>query len=96
MGVSCALSGGARSQCGRADIPFLEQAFQKLLLNFTWWLNRKDATGRNVFQGGFLGLDNVGVFDRCSPLRVDRRASGAGRRDSVDVPVLAEHAADRD
>jgi hypothetical protein len=56
------------AQCGRADIPFLEECFQKLLLNFTWWLNRKDATGRNVFQGGFLGLDNIGVFDRSSPL----------------------------
>ena len=57
-----------RAQCGRADIPFLEQCFQKLLLNFTWWLNRKDADGRNVFEGGFLGLDNIGVFDRSSPL----------------------------
>ena len=57
-----------RAQCGRADIAFLEQCFQKLLLNFTWWLNRKDATGKNVFQGGFLGLDNIGVFDRSSPL----------------------------
>jgi mannosylglycerate hydrolase MGH1-like protein len=57
-----------RAQCGRADYPFLEQCFQKLLLNFTWWLNRKDATGKNVFQGGFLGLDNIGVFDRSSPL----------------------------
>jgi hypothetical protein len=63
-----ALYRAERAQCGRADIPFLEQAFQKLLLNFTWWLNRKDATGRNVFQGGFLGLDNIGVFDRSSPL----------------------------
>ena len=42
--------------------------FQKLLLNFTWWVNRKDAEGRNVFQGGFLGLDNIGVFDRCAQL----------------------------
>jgi hypothetical protein len=42
--------------------------FQKLLLNFTWWVNRKDAQGRNVFQGGFLGLDNIGVFDRSRPL----------------------------
>ena len=57
-----------RAQCGKADYGFLEQCFQKLLLNFTWWLNRKDADGRNVFQGGFLGLDNIGVFDRSSPL----------------------------
>jgi hypothetical protein len=49
---------------GRADRRFLERVFQKLLLNFTWWVNRKDAAGRNVFQGGFLGLDNIGVFDR--------------------------------
>ncbi len=57
-----------RAQCGTADYAFLEQCFQKLLLNFTWWLNRKDTTGKNVFQGGFLGLDNIGVFDRSSPL----------------------------
>jgi hypothetical protein len=49
---------------GRADRRFLERVFHKLLLNFTWWINRKDAAGRNVFQGGFLGLDNIGVFDR--------------------------------
>jgi Mannosylglycerate hydrolase MGH1-like glycoside hydrolase domain len=46
----------------------LEEMFQKLLLNFTWWVNRKDRTGRNVFEGGFLGLDNIGVFDRSAPL----------------------------
>jgi hypothetical protein len=53
---------------GVADTIFLEKLFHKLLLNFTWWLNRKDAGGRNIFQGGFLGLDNVGVFDRSAPL----------------------------
>jgi len=53
---------------GRADRRFLERVFQKLLLNFTWWVNRKDTEGRNVFQGGFLGLDNIGVFDRSAPL----------------------------
>jgi hypothetical protein len=53
---------------GRADRKFLERVFQKLLLNFTWWVNRKDTEGRNVFQGGFLGLDNIGVFDRSKPL----------------------------
>jgi hypothetical protein len=53
---------------GRADRSFLERVFHKLLLNFTWWVNRKDAEGRNVFQGGFLGLDNIGVFDRSAPL----------------------------
>ena len=53
---------------GIADRKFLERIFQKLLLNFTWWVNRKDTEGRNVFQGGFLGLDNIGVFDRSAPL----------------------------
>ncbi|UFP94923.1 MGH1-like glycoside hydrolase domain-containing protein [Gloeobacter morelensis] len=53
---------------GRADRSFLERVFQKLLLNFTWWVNRKDAEGKNVFQGGFLGLDNIGVFDRSARL----------------------------
>jgi hypothetical protein len=57
-----------RKQSGRADIRFLERIFHKLMLNFTWWVNRKDAEGRNVFQGGFLGLDNIGVFDRSKPL----------------------------
>jgi hypothetical protein len=50
------------------DLVFLERVFQKLLLNFTWWVNRKDAQGRNIFQGGFLGLDNIGCFDRSQPL----------------------------
>jgi hypothetical protein len=53
---------------GQGDRRFLERVFHKLLLNFTWWVNRKDAEGRNVFQGGFLGLDNIGVFDRSAPL----------------------------
>ena len=53
---------------GRLDHDFLESAFHKLLLNFTWWVNRKDPAGRNVYQGGFLGLDNIGVFDRSAPL----------------------------
>ncbi len=53
---------------GRADRDFLERVFHKLLLNFTWWVNRKDMEGRNVFQGGFLGLDNIGVFDRSKEL----------------------------
>ena len=53
---------------GRADRAFLERVFHKLMLNFTWWVNRKDAEGRNIFQGGFLGLDNIGVFDRSAPL----------------------------
>lgn len=57
-----------KEQRGRADRSFLERVFHKLLLNFTWWVNRKDAEGRNIFQGGFLGLDNIGVFDRSAPL----------------------------
>jgi hypothetical protein len=57
-----------RKRTGRADREFLEGVFHKLLLNFTWWVNRKDAEGTNVFQGGFLGLDNIGVFDRSASL----------------------------
>jgi hypothetical protein len=57
-----------KKRSGRADRDFLERVFHKLLLNFNWWVNRKDAEGRNVFQGGFLGLDNIGVFDRSAPL----------------------------
>ena len=53
---------------GRGDRKFLRRVFHKLMLNFTWWVNRKDTEGRNVFQGGFLGLDNIGVFDRSKPL----------------------------
>ncbi|BAU15232.1 hypothetical protein LEP3755_57890 [Leptolyngbya sp. NIES-3755] len=53
---------------GKGDIDFLKYAFSKLLINFTWWVNRKDEGGNNLFQGGFLGLDNIGVFDRSSPL----------------------------
>ena len=53
---------------GRGDTEFLERVFHKLLLNFTWWVNRKDLEGQNVFQGGFLGLDNIGVFDRSAQL----------------------------
>jgi hypothetical protein len=57
-----------KAQTGRGDRDWLKSCFQKLLLNFTWWVNRKDRTGRNVFEGGFLGLDNIGVFDRSAPL----------------------------
>ncbi len=58
-----------RNRCGgRCDLEFLERIFHKLMLNFTWWVNRKDAEGRNIFQGGFLGMDNIGVFDRSRPL----------------------------
>jgi hypothetical protein len=57
-----------RRKAGVADRAFLEGVFLKLMLNFTWWVNRKDAQGNNVFEGGFLGLDNIGVFDRSTPL----------------------------
>ena len=63
---------------GTSDRAFLETVFHKLLLNFTWWVNKKDADNRNVFQGGFLGLDNIGVFDRSAPL------PGGGHIDQSD------------
>jgi hypothetical protein len=53
---------------GQGDRAFLERVFHRLMLNFTWWVNRKDADGRNIFEGGFLGLDNIGIFDRSAPL----------------------------
>jgi hypothetical protein len=56
------------AQKGEADVVWLKRCFQKLLLNHSWWVNRKDRNGRNVFEGGFLGLDNIGVFDRSAPL----------------------------
>jgi hypothetical protein len=57
-----------KAQRGEGDREWLKSCFQKLLLNFTWWVNRKDRSGQNVFEGGFLGLDNIGVFDRSAPL----------------------------
>ena len=60
-----------KNATGQGDIDFLERVFHKLLLNFTWWVNKKDRDGRNIFQGGFLGLDNIGVFDRSSDLPVN-------------------------
>jgi hypothetical protein len=67
-----------KEQTGNADHAFLERVFHKLLLNFTWWVNRKDEDNRNVFQGGFLGLDNIGVFDRSKPI------AGGGHLDQAD------------
>jgi Mannosylglycerate hydrolase MGH1-like glycoside hydrolase domain len=58
----------ARGLSGKTDVDFLKETFNKLALNFTWWVNRKDRFGKNVFEGGFLGLDNIGVFDRSAPL----------------------------
>ena len=63
---------------GHRDVTFLARAFQKLLLNFTWWVNRKDITGKNIFAGGFLGLDNIGIFDRSRPL------PGGGKLEQAD------------
>ena len=57
-----------KAQRGKGDVDWLERSFHKLLLNFTWWVNRKDRSGKNAFEGGFLGLDNIGVFDRSAPL----------------------------
>lgn len=67
-----------KAKKGTGDIEWLNSIFQKLLLNFTWWVNRKDRSGNNVFEGGFLGLDNIGVFDRSAPL------PGGGFLDQAD------------
>ena len=63
---------------GSGDREFLQKVFHKLMLNFTWWVNRKDSEGMNIFEGGFLGLDNIGVFDRTA--LCDRRPHRAIRR----------------
>ena len=77
---------------GVGDRQFLQRIFHKLLLNFTWWVNRKDAEGRNVFQGGFLGLDNIGVFDRSAPLPTGgyiEQADGTGWMAMYSLNLLA-------
>ena len=77
---------------GVGDTTFLKRVFHKLLLNFTWWVNRKDAEGRNVFQGGFLGLDNIGVFDRSAPLPTGghlEQADGTGWMAMYSLNLLA-------
>ncbi len=77
---------------GVGDRTFLQRIFHKLVLNFTWWVNRKDAEGRNVFQGGFLGLDNIGVFDRSAPLPTGghiEQADGTGWMAMYSLNLLA-------
>jgi hypothetical protein len=77
---------------GVGDRTFLQHIFHKLMLNFTWWVNRKDAEGRNVFQGGFLGLDNIGVFDRSAPLPTGghiEQADGTGWMAMYSLNMLA-------
>jgi hypothetical protein len=66
-----------KERTGRGDIVFLKRIFQKLLINFTWWINRKDANGNNMFEGGFLGLDNIGVFNRSHQLSNDMQLEQA-------------------
>ncbi len=71
---------------------FLQKIFHKLLLNFTWWVNRKDSEGNNIFQGGFLGLDNIGVFDRSAPLPTGgyiEQADGTGWMAMYSLNLLA-------
>jgi hypothetical protein len=67
-----------KARTGKPDVQFLERVFQKLLINFTWWVNRKDHKGNNVFEGGFLGLDNIGVFDRSNMI------PGGGKLEQAD------------
>ena len=78
---------------GRTDIDFLRTTFRKLLLNYTWWVNRKDRFSKNVFEGGFLGLDNIGVFDRSAPLPTGGHLKQA--EDRVDGTFQSEHAGTR-
>jgi hypothetical protein len=81
-----------RKHRGKSDRQFLERIFHKLLLNFTWWVNRKDAAGNNVFQGGFLGLDNIGVFNRSEALpngEYIEQADGTGWMAMYSLNLLA-------
>jgi hypothetical protein len=81
-----------RKRTGTGDRVFLERVFHKLLLNFTWWVNRKDSEGNNIFEGGFLGLDNVGIFDRSKPLPTGghmEQADGTGWMGMYTLNLLA-------
>ena len=78
-----------RTITGRPDHDFLKRVFRKLAMNFTWWVNRKDVLGRNIFQGGFLGLDNIGLFDRSAPL-----PTGGGLSQSDGTAWMAMYALD--
>ena len=80
---------------GKGDLEFLERVFHKLMLNFTWWVNRKDNLGRNIFQGGFLGLDNIGVFDRSAQLPTGGYINQSIGRHQLDGDVCAESDAHR-
>ena len=73
---------------GKTDIDFLKSIFQKLIINFTWWINRKDADGNSIFEGGFLGLDNIGLFNR-SMVLAGKHAAGAGGWHKLDGNVCA-------
>ena len=79
---------------GERDLLFLERTFQKQLLNFTWWVNRKDVNGKQIFGGGFLGLDNISLFDRSQPLPTGEYLE-PGRRHRLDGVLLRHHALDR-
>ena len=85
----------SKKRKGAGDRIFLERVFHKLLLNFTWWVNRKDTEGKNIFQGGFLGLDNIGVFDRSAPLPTGGHIeqSDAHQLDGHVLPQHADHRA---
>ena len=94
LGHDLHLPAGEGAARARATSTGWSAPSSKLLLNFTWWVNRKDRAGSNVFEGGFLGLDNIGVFDRSAPLP-DRRIPRAGGRHRLDGALLPEHARDR-
>ena len=79
---------------GKGDLEFLKGSFSKLILNFSWWVNRKDRFGKNLFEGGFLGLDNIGVFDRSAPLPTGGYLEQADGTAWVAL-LLPEHARDR-